>query len=220
LAGKTASEIAPDEEPQPGPLARVPSADRWLATTLGVAWLALGSGAAGGASPGPVTAALLAAGLLCLVDLAPRIGSAAGLAASALSLASVREPAPWIALAAIAAARLWLHGGSTGDALRRARALRRERALALVATELERATHAATPEADARERALARAGDAFEEAGFARRRLAALGVGDAALVRAAPLLGRLLARSLSAAPALRERLAARAITLAGRLRPP
>ena len=180
--------------------------DALLRWSLAAAWLAAAAAELPVlfAAPAPARVALAGCGLAALVDARPRLVAGLGLAASLLALPELPSLAPWLALLGAATARLWLHAGSSGGLLQRVHALRRQHARHLLATELHRARAAALParEGDAE---LARAGDAFERAGRARRDLAALGIQP----RAAAGAARARARILAILPdPLQERLAA------------
>jgi len=171
--------------------------DALLRWTLAAAWLAAAAAELPVlfAAPAPARVALAGCGLAALAGLRPRPVCALGLAASLLALPGPPALAPWLALLGAAAARLWLRSGPSGALLQRVDALRRRRARCLLATELHRARAAALPEGE-REGELTRAGDAFEQAGHARRELAALGVG----VRAASPVARAGGRILTLLP--------------------
>jgi hypothetical protein len=155
-----------------GDAAALAVADAALRIGLAAAWLAAGA----------ATPLLPVCALLVLADAWPRAAIAAGAAATLLAGLPLSQT---LALLAAAAARLTLLVGPSAELLREIRGLRRERARALLLTELRRAGGD-----------LGGAGDAFERAGRARSRLSALGIEDRLVPTAARHLARASARLL------------------------
>ncbi|MDJ0866035.1 MAG: hypothetical protein QNK03_08005 [Myxococcota bacterium] len=134
---------------------------------------------------------LAVCGVASGLGIAPRTSAAAGGLAWLATAPRAVGPLGWIAVAGIAAGRLALHASAAGGWLRRVGRLESERAGALVATGLARASG----DGDA----LRRAGDAYEREGRARGALGAIGAepsrGLTLLLPVAERLGRILNRS-------------------------